>query len=374
MSYKNNQLEESKRWSYATEEELNEIYEFQYNDVFSKILIIDSTQFINVLEKQIIINLYLLKKQPILSSLSKISELYIQRYYRDREKVYQAYKIIKYQNMKDIEFLDKLNCFLHCPNCSLALHTCGNKFILCNDYIFCLYCKKVYNENQAKMYCDFCNIEYYTKLREITNEELENFFPVCLINNDKEIIKCKNCNEILLLNIEDNRVNIIEKNNINLFCKKCKSNFIYNSQEIKLFNEFTKDKIDILCIIHTLLKRKFANPKGIKKYCLCELPLNIKYKHIKDNGNLLEGLRQGKKIIICDKCFQIFEYKNYNNWICPECGLKFNEKINSKYNTAISNNKISLQFLHLIISLSLFIKQTGKKFSSSSLVISLNLV
>ena len=150
----------------------------------------------------------------------------------------------------------------------------------------------------------------------------------------------------MLLNIENNRVNIIEKNNINLFCKKCKNNFIYNSQEIKLFNEFTKDKIDILCIIHTLLKRKFANPKGIKKYCLCELPLNIKYKHIKDNGNLLEGLRQGKKIIICDKCFQIFEYKNYNNWICPECGLKFNEKINSKYNTAISNNKMKSIFLN----------------------------
>ena len=150
----------------------------------------------------------------------------------------------------------------------------------------------------------------------------------------------------MLLNIENNRVNIIEKNNINLFCKKCKNNFIYNSQEIKLFNEFTKDKIDILCIIHTLLKRKFANPKGIKKYCLCELPLNIKYKHIKDNGNLLEGFRQGKKIIICDKCFQIFEYKNYNNWICPECGLKFNEKINSKYNTAISNNKMKSIFLN----------------------------
>ena len=115
----------------------------------------------------------------------------------------------------------------------------------------------------------------------------------------------------------------------------------YNSQEIKLFNEFTKDKIDILCIIHTLLKRKFANPKGIKKYCLCELPLNIKYKHIKDNGNLLEGLRQGKKIIICDKCFQIFEYKNYNNWICPECGLKFNEKkiINNNNNSKYNKNK-----------------------------------
>ena len=353
MSYKNNQLEESKRWSYVTEEELNEIYEFQYDDVFSKILLIDSTQFINVLEKQIIINLYLLKKQPILSTLSKISELYIQRYYKDREKVYQAFKIIKYLNMKELEFLDKLNCYIHCPNCSLALHTCGNKFVLCNDYIFCIQCRKVYNEYQAKMYCDYCNVEYYTKLREITNEEIENYFPVCFINKEKELIKCKNCNENLLLNIENNKLNITEKNNINLFCKKCKINMTYNSQEIKLFNEFTKDKIDILCIIHTLLKRKFANPKGIKKYCLCEIPLNIKYKHIKDNGNLLEGFRQGKKIIICDKCFQIFEYKNYNNWICPECGLKFNEKkiinnnnINSKYNTAISDNKMKSIFLN----------------------------
>ena len=79
-----NQLEERNKWSYITEEELNEIYESQYNDVFSKILILDSTQFINVLEKQIIVYLYLIKKQPILSSLSKISELYIQKYYKDR--------------------------------------------------------------------------------------------------------------------------------------------------------------------------------------------------------------------------------------------------------------------------------------------------
>ena len=351
MSYRN-QLEENNKWSYLTEEELNKIYECQYNDVFSKILLLDSTQFMNVLEKQIIIYLYLLRKQPILSSLSKISEYYIQKYYNDREKVYQAYQIIKYMNINELEFLDKLNCFIHCPNCSFAFHTCGNKFILCNDYIFCLQCKKVYNEFQAKMYCDFCKIEYYTKLREINEEDMEYYFPVCLLSKEQEIIKCKNCQENLYLNIENiNKVNSVEKN-VKLFCKKCKININnnYNVKEIKLFNEFTKDKIDKLCIIHTLLKRKFANPKGIKKYCVCELPNNVKYRHINDNGNLLEGLRQGKKIIICDKCFQIFEYKMFKNWICPECGLGFNEKnkvnINTKYNTAISNNKIKSIFLN----------------------------
>ena len=53
MSYKN-QLEENKKWSIISEEDLNEIYEFQYNDIFPKILLLDSTQFMNVLEKQII--------------------------------------------------------------------------------------------------------------------------------------------------------------------------------------------------------------------------------------------------------------------------------------------------------------------------------
>ena len=207
-----NQLEKKNKWSYIVEEELAEIYESQYNDVFSKILQLDSTQFINVLEKQIIIHLYLIKKQPILSSLSKISELYIQKYYKDREKVYQAYQIIKHMNISEYEYLDKLNCNIHCPNATLALHTCGNKFILCNDYIFCLQCKKVYNEFQAKMFCDFCKIEYYTKLREIKDETSENLFPICLISKEKEIIKCKKCNEILYLDINKFNNNTKKKN------------------------------------------------------------------------------------------------------------------------------------------------------------------
>ena len=336
-----NQLDKKNKWSYIVEEELAEIYESQYNDVFSKILQLDSTQFINVLEKQIIIYLYLIKKQPILSSLSKISELYIQKYYKDREKVYQAYQIIKHMSITEYEFLDKLNCYIHCPNATTALHTCGNKFILCNDYIFCLQCKKVYNEFQAKMFCDFCMVEYYTKLREIKDENSESLFPICLISKEKEIFKCKKCNEIVYLDI--NKFNTNGEKKVNLNCKKCKNNYVYNITDIKLFNDFTKDKIDILCVIHTLLRRKYAHPKGVKKSCPCEININRKYKHNLDKGNLLEGLRQGKKVIICDKCFQIFEYKDFNKWECPECGLGFNEQSN-RYNTAITNNKIKSIF------------------------------
>ena len=89
-----NLLNLKKKWDFTSEEDLNQIYKEQYNDVFSKILLLNSTQFMNVLEKQIITYLYLVKKQPIISILSRISEYYIQKYYEDREKVYQVYQTI----------------------------------------------------------------------------------------------------------------------------------------------------------------------------------------------------------------------------------------------------------------------------------------
>ena len=53
-----NLLDLKKKWDYISEEELTKIYQEQYNDVFSKILLLNSTQFMNVLEKQIIAYLY----------------------------------------------------------------------------------------------------------------------------------------------------------------------------------------------------------------------------------------------------------------------------------------------------------------------------
>ena len=386
-----NLLDHKKNWDYTSEEELTKIYEEQYNDVFSKILLLNSSQFMNVLEKQIITYLYIVKKQPILSLLSRISEYYIQKYYSDREKVFQDFNIIKETNIDEIEYLDKSNCYLHCPKTSGAFHTCGNKFILSNDLIFCLKCKKVYNEEQAKMLCDLCHIEYYTKLREVENEEYENFYPVCFesphcLSEKEEKIKCKNCKEDLFVDISKcNNISIKNENEKkvkieNLFCLKCKQNYKLKDldfkcikcnkkffSDIKIFNEFNSLKTDHLCLVHTLLKRKYAFPRNIKrKLCKCEL-LNSKkkYKHNIDKGILLEGLRYGKKILVCNKCLKIFNYYTYN-WNCPECGLnlngnnngliskdfsesssmsykidqdKNNIKQNSKYNTTASGTK-----------------------------------
>ena len=362
-----NQLDLKKRWDYTSEEELTQIYQEQYNDVFSKILLLTSTQFMNVLEKQIITYLYIIKKQPMISLLTRVSEYFIQKFYEDREKVYQAYQIIKQTNTNDLEYLDKLNCYLHCPHASGAYHTCKNSFILCNDYIFCLQCKKVYNEDQAKMFCDFCGVEYYTKLREIDNDDLENYFPVCYENphclsEKEEKIKCKNCREELCVDISKFNKNDDKNKKIeNLYCHKCKMNFKVKDldtkckkcnkkfiSDVKIFNEFNSLKTDYLCLVHTLLKRKYAVPKNAKKkLCKCELLTFKKYKHNNDKGVLLEGLRYGKKVIICNKCFKIFNYYNFN-WSCPECGCGFNGNNNTLLSKELSetssmSNKIEQQ-------------------------------
>ena len=102
---------------------------------------------------------------------------------------------------------------------------------------------KVYNENLIEMYCDECDEEYYTKLREIADYNIENYFLVsikdyhCRMDNEEKI-KCPQCNMDLYVNILDiNNFNKIEvvtclycnlTFDANLFiykCKKCGINF-----------------------------------------------------------------------------------------------------------------------------------------------------
>ena len=330
--------------SYVSLSELEQIFQEQYDDVFSKILLLDENQFMNVLEKQIILHLCIIEKQPIFSDLSHISQKFIQKYYEDKEKVYKLYKFIKKSNINDLEYLDRLNCYLHCPHCSDAFHICGLKLILCGDYVFCLSCKKVYNENQVKMYCNHCGEDYYTKLREITDDELENYFPVSCENyhcdvEKEEKIHCPKCHDDLYADISKFNKSVNKKNkkkieeifclkcnisykvnDINFHCSKC--NEIFKS-DVKLYNEFNYGKNNILCLVHTLLKKKYALPKETtEQKCKCDLSNVKKYKHINCNGNLLEGLRNGKKVIVCDECYTIINYNNFN-WTCPFCYKTF---------------------------------------------------
>lgn len=97
------------------------------------------------------------------------------------------------------------------------MHTCGFKFILYGNYVFCLNCIKVYNESQVEMYCDECEEEYYTKLREIVDYNLENYYLVSIKDyhckmDYEEKIKCPQCNRDLYTDILNmNNYNRIEE-------------------------------------------------------------------------------------------------------------------------------------------------------------------
>ena len=93
----------------------------------------------------------------------------------------------------------------------------------------------------------------------------------------------------------------------------------------------------ILCIIHALYNKNPAFPFLTQnKKCHCDLNLIKNYKH-EDNGNLIEGILSGNEVIICDKCYCIFDY-NYFKWCCPKCGEYFQTQNNTIFSVRNHNN------------------------------------
>ena len=346
--------------NYITEKELLEIFQEQYNDIFSEILNLNQKDFFEKLKKQVLAFLQITKKYspPILEK--KVAEIFLKKYLEEKEKISKDLELIKNTPKEELEYLDKLNCIIHCPKCRDALHTCGYKFILYRDYVYCLYCNKVYNEHQVSMFCDECDVEYYTKLREILDYNLENFFVVsisdyhCKIDNEQKI-KCPKCFNELYVDISNSKnydkieeIICIYCNlafDINLFnykCKKCGKSF---KSEAKIFNEFYNLKNDFIFKIHTLCNKNYACPENLlNKDCDCNINYIKKYKH-NDGGILLEGKKNGQKIILCEKCFQVFDYFDFI-FSCPLCNKIFkpnypsNKNINNDYEDIIDYKEL----------------------------------
>ena len=345
---------------YITEKELLEIFQEQYNDIFSEILNLTQTNFVAKLKNQVVAFLQITKKYspPILEK--KVEEIFLKKYLEEKEKISKDLELIKNSPKEELEYLDKLNCIIHCLKCRDALHSCGYKFILFRDYVYCLYCNKVYNEHQVYMYCDECDVEYYTKLREIIDYNLENFFLVsisdyhCRIDNEEKI-KCPKCYNDLYVDIVNSKnydkieeIICIYCNltfNINLFnykCKKCGKNF---KSDAKIYNDFYNLKNDFICKIHTLCNKNYAFPENLlNKDCDCNINYIKNYKHI-DGGILLEGEKNGQKIILCEKCYQIFDYYDYI-FSCPLCNRIFksnyspNQNIINDYDNIIDEKEL----------------------------------
>ena len=259
--------------SYITEKELVDIFQKQYNDIFSDILTNDQFNFFKLLVKQVSCYLEITNKYSPQTLLKKVEKNFVKKYLEEKEIVSKDYQHIQNTPKVQLDCLDKLNCIIHCPNCKDALHTCGFQFIVYGNYVYCLSCKKVYNAQQVNMYCDKCEVDYYTKLREITNKQLENYFMISLSNyhckiDNEEKLKCPKCDKDLYADISIvNKNGKIEKafciychlnfnlNKFNFKCKQCGTHFI---SEAKIYNEFYNKKNDLICKIHALINKKYA--------------------------------------------------------------------------------------------------------------------
>lgn len=347
-----------------SESDLFDIYEVQYNDLFSKILKISEEKFFALLQEQVLLNLRLINKLSDLSLMSYLQELLTERYRQDKEKAEKDLNLIQKLKNDELFFLNYNNCYIHCNKNLDIKHKCGNKLILYNEFIYCINCQKVYTEKQIKLFCDKCNQNFYSQIRKdniVNNNEEENdndddeiLYPVefdekhgCKnsdeILNQDEKVKCLECGSELYLNLAEKDDNFLictkcklmfDRRNIKFKCNYCGEKF---SSKVKLYNNFSEKKNNVIFLLHSLRKEKLAFPENIQnKKCKCDFEKIKEFKHIEDNGNLLEGNLFGNKKILCDLCFQIWDKKNFV-WVCPLCGDEFNESLKKSFD----KNKIN---------------------------------
>ena len=332
---------------------LYEIFEVQYDDLFCKILKISEKSFIYFLQQQVIFNLLIIHKKVEPSILNAFHELFIKRYKENVKTTKNNYEIIKNKEKddnNDLIYLDVTKCFIHCHKCYNIVHKCGSKLILYDDYIYCTKCNNVYNKNQIMLFCQECKKNYFTKLRKPIFNNNKKFEKLFLLkykeyhcpSEKEEKIKCIKCSNYLYFRLNLN--NQKNEDSINtIYCIKCKLK--YNLKDVffkckiclsnfkcqaRIFRDFPTKKKRLLFLIHTLLRNKNALPNLnlCNKKCSCDLTDIKEYNH-DDGGIFLEGIKNNKKTIVCNICFNIFRY-NHTNWNCPSCGEIFKYKNTNK--------------------------------------------
>ena len=336
-----------------SQNDLKEIFLTQYNDLFNKLLKKTVQDFISLLKQQIILHLRIINKQCDFSLLRGFYEKYQKIANDDKIKITKLYNEIKSYQKKDLNHLNILDTYIHCCKCKEIIHKCGKKLIIFDEYYFCIKCKKVYNEFQIKLFCKECNKTYLTTKRNISEKKTNYLYSVsytkyhCFSDNEEKI-KCLNCCSDLYYNININlkTSKSKEKNKLkgikDIFCIKCK--LIFDTSEVlftckfcgenfkaepQIFRNFPSIKKYLLLLVHTFRKNIYALPDIISnKKCTCDLN-GVQYFLHKDNGRLYEGSKNGKTVIICDHCYEIFKIESFN-WNCPLCGGSFNAVKNNK--------------------------------------------
>ena len=335
------------------------LYDIQYMELFSKILIMSRVDF----TKKITSNIsYILSEEydpQIRDNAQYILILYkcIQKYNKKYNDVIN-YLIEAYEKheiniqLKNAES-DYITTFRkHCSKTGeYALHKCHknrddkgkfipvymNKVI---KYVICNLCRKTYASNKFKNYCENCKQIYYCNL--LSKEENPNLLPATwdpphcetIINKN---IYCNKCKNLLYLNLTNNQLqcinrkckNIVEPNKIQWTCPTCNDLFRSNA---KVFNPSEVEHCKYLIKKALILKQR-AHPYKIP--CCKDIELsNTEFCHSKNCSGTLYFVQSNKKlIVVCKKCRAINWFSNFI-WTCPKCLTRFRD-VNSDRNEEI---------------------------------------
>ena len=326
--------------------QLSEIYDNIYQDLFPLILILTKSSFLDKLNKKVdeIISSSNTQRELQISSniktISNIKDNIIKRYENDYNilsKEYQNY----IKNNKQYNYLTHYR--KHCAQTDIfALHHCSNrkqgKFIEIKtknkykeetSYVICIQCKQCYLSSFILMICLPCNKKYFsTVLKEKENDNLfpatwEKYHCGTMIN---ELMKCVKCHHNLNLDLNIKKLvcpnkscNFISKPESILWkCFICSKDFrskakVYNPLEFQILKKAIK---------FSLLLKKKAAPKELPCGCEKDISKLTFYHKEKCRGELYQGILIDKEIIVCSKCHSINFEEKYN-WICPICSTKF---------------------------------------------------
>ena len=337
------------------EEKLFKKYFEEYNELYQKIILLSSNDFMQCLTKRVEISLK--EKFNGFSQKAKavVENFILEKIYNnDYKYALFAKRNILQRNSSEIEshvFYDDI-----IPHCNkdqkdgFYIHTCGQKFqtfrykpinhlsIVYKNYnknekillLYCEECDMIYKSDLIKFKCNSTNENFYSKIIDKNTDishQLATWkkYHCNIIINDS--MKCQICNQNLYFLSEVNLL-FCQKCNTEFDpttlmwkCIKCKTDFI---AEVKIFNPLEYKNMKI-CVKETILDRKKARPKHLGCDCNGEVK-KMKFFHKNScNGDLFLGELNNKKVVVCNKCESLGLYEGYV-WTCPICYKRFKNK------------------------------------------------
>ena len=306
-----------------------ENYEYiliEHKDLFLSKIINDSIKILKSLFNE---NISILEKK--IDKAKKDLEL---KYYSEYNFLKSEWKKFK-KDEKKYKFLTRFR--KHCIKTDdTAHHTCHNKnskLIEINDdnkvsHVICIECKKCYSSKEILLFCNHCNLKYYSSI--LGRNENPNILPATwelyhcggIVNSTMKCIKCQN---IFYLNLKDNYLICLNKNcnfkvkpeSIIWNCVVCKKDF---KSKAKIYNPLEMEYIK-KAIKKTLLFKERAYPSELP---CCNSKVNelIFFHNENCKGEIYKGKLSGEDIIVCCKCKALNFYDKYI-WTCPICFRKF---------------------------------------------------